>query len=88
MKDTINAIDSKTYDSIGGHRHSLDQDTHSHIVQVCVVCIYHESETLAHLVTQTIVQSGVSVSVTLYHLVALPSIRFHLHVTAEFLYAL
>jgi hypothetical protein len=27
LKDTINAMDSESYDSIGGHKHSLDQDT-------------------------------------------------------------
>jgi hypothetical protein len=27
LKDTIKAIDSETYGSIGGHKHSLDQDT-------------------------------------------------------------
>ena len=26
-KDTITTMDSESYDSIGGHRHSLDQDT-------------------------------------------------------------
>jgi dTDP-glucose 4,6-dehydratase len=26
-KDTITTIDSESYDSIGGHKHSLDQDT-------------------------------------------------------------
>ena len=26
-KDTIMTIDSESYDSIGGHKHSLDQDT-------------------------------------------------------------
>ena len=25
-KDTITTIDSESYDSIGGHKHSLDQD--------------------------------------------------------------
>jgi hypothetical protein len=26
-KDTITIIDSESYDSIGGHKHSLDQDS-------------------------------------------------------------
>ena len=26
-KDTITTIDSESYDSIGGHKHSLEQDT-------------------------------------------------------------
>ena len=26
-KDTITTIDSESYDSIGGHKHSLDQDS-------------------------------------------------------------
>jgi len=28
-KDTITTIDSESYHSIGGHKHSLDQDTHA-----------------------------------------------------------
>jgi hypothetical protein len=27
-KNTITTIDSESYGSIGGHKHSLDQDTH------------------------------------------------------------
>ena len=28
LKDTITPVDSEVYDSIGGHKHSLDQDTY------------------------------------------------------------
>jgi len=32
LKDTITTTDSESYDSIGGHKHSLDQDTRGEII--------------------------------------------------------
>ena len=35
-KDTITTVDSGVYDSIGGHKHSLDQDTYQYSFKVSV----------------------------------------------------
>jgi len=53
-KDTITTIDSESYDSIGGHKHSLDQDTR---VQAG---LFNDSKVIWVPSTSLIVCSGVT----------------------------